>query len=135
VDAILPEDIAKGATLRGNEYGWTVSLFPNALARAEARSYACLGGQFQFRLDDGTTCEMYWLEANSSERANGESWTDYCRRSCAEVLQKFRHLVSTTDFSQEAGRWPVQIDPAESLVFVAHFVLESEWASLSTRKL
>jgi hypothetical protein len=53
MDDVLPPDVLQGAALRGNEYGWSVSLFPNALARAEALGYACLGGQFQFRLDDG----------------------------------------------------------------------------------
>ena len=103
MDEVLPQDIAQGATLRGNEYGWRVSFFPDALARAVARGYVCLGGQFQFRLDDGATCEMYWLAADSGGRADGECWTDYSRRSCSEVLQKFRHLVSSTDFDKEAA--------------------------------
>jgi len=62
MDFILPLDISQGAMLRGNEYGWSVSSFPDALARAEAHGFACLGGQFQFRLEEAT-CEMYWLEA------------------------------------------------------------------------
>jgi hypothetical protein len=64
----LPTVIAIGATLRGNEYGWTIPAFPNAIAEAEARGYACLGGQFQFRLDDGSICEMYWLSVDSKDR-------------------------------------------------------------------
>jgi hypothetical protein len=133
MDEVLPKDIAQGATLRGNEYGWSVSIFPVALERAVAYGYACLGGQFQFRLDDGTTCEMHWLVAESVERADGECWTDYSRRSCSEVLEKFRHLVSATDFDKEAASWPGQVDSKASLVFVAYFVLEAEWGSLSTR--
>jgi hypothetical protein len=86
----LPPSITEGATLRANEYGWSVSSFPIALAKARAGWYACLGAQFQFRLDDGTTCEMYWLNADSTERVGGESWADYSRRSCTEVLQKFQ---------------------------------------------
>jgi hypothetical protein len=43
---ILPPDMLQGATLRGNEYGWSVSSFPDALAKAEAYGYACLGGLF-----------------------------------------------------------------------------------------
>lgn len=74
MDDVLPPDILQGATLRGKEYGWSVSSFPEALARAEAGGYACLGGQFQFRLDDGSTCEMYWLAADSNQRADEESW-------------------------------------------------------------
>src|SRR5271170_4811299 len=95
----LPPDIQKGATVRGNEYGWDVSSFPNALAKAEAGGYACLGGQFQFRLDDGSTCEMYWLAADSAERTADESWADYSRRSCAEVMRRFQHFVPETDWA------------------------------------
>ena len=74
---VLPPDISQGASLRGNEYGWSISSFPNALANAEAHGYACLGGQFQFRLDDGGTCEMYWLDADSKERGTtgNHGWT------------------------------------------------------------
>lgn len=129
MDFILPLDISQGAVLRGNEYGWSVSSFPDALARAEAHGYACLGGQFQFRLEK-TTCEMYWLEANSKEREQGESWADYCHRSCSEVLSGFRLLVAATDFVKEATNWPtVQIDPTKSLVFVAYLVTESDLAA------
>ncbi len=133
MDFILPPDISQGAMLRGNEYGWTVSSFPDALARAEAHGYACLGGQFQFRLD-GATCEMYWLEANSKERVQGEPWAEYCHRSCSEVLSGFQLLVSATDFVKEASNWPsVPIDPTKSLVFVAYFVTESDLATTSVR--
>ena len=67
----LPVKIADGAHLEGNEYGWDPSLFPTALANAQALSYACIGGQFQFRLDIGT-CEMYWLSADSGPRYEAE---------------------------------------------------------------
>jgi hypothetical protein len=123
---VLPPQVLQGATLRGNEYGWSVSAFPEALAEAEARGYACLGGQFQFRLDDGGTCEMYWLNADSKDRAHGESWADYCHRSCSEVRNGFQRLVDRTDFSKEASSWTLQIDPATGLVFVAYFVAESD---------
>ncbi|HEV7520336.1 MAG TPA: hypothetical protein VGP89_04495 [Candidatus Angelobacter sp.] len=129
---VLPPDVSQGATLRGNEYGWSVFSFPKALATAQKYGYACLGGQFQFRLDDGSTCEMYWLDADSKERAQGESWVDYCHRSCSEVLNRFQHLASFTDFKKEASSWPlVEIDPTKSLIFVAYFVTEGELAELA----
>jgi hypothetical protein len=127
---VLPPDVLQGALRQGNEYGWRVSSFPDALASAAAHGYGCLGGQFQFRLDDGGTCEMYWLAADSRERADGEHWGDYSHRSCSEVLTKFQHLVSVTDFAKEAQNWRFQIDSAKSLVFVAYFVTESELAEL-----
>ena len=86
-----------------------------------------MGGQFQFRPDDGSTCEMYWLAVDSKERADRESWVVYSHRSCAEVLNKFQHLVCATDFEKEASGWPsVLIDPTKNPVFVAYFVTEAE---------
>jgi len=133
----LPPDIAHGASLRGNEYAWDINAFPNALTKAEALGYACLGGQFQFRLDNGT-CEMYWLNADCNERVPDESWLNYCRRSCTEVLSAFKNLATNTDFKKEALNWPDieaaitrGIDPLRWLVFVAYFVNETEETTLS----
>jgi hypothetical protein len=38
----LATSLTEGASLRGNEYGWPVNAFPDALVRAEAMGYACL---------------------------------------------------------------------------------------------
>ena len=82
--------------------------------------------------DDGHNCEMYWLDADSKERVHGESWADYCHRSCSEVLNRFQHLVSATDFNKEASSWPsVQIDPKKILVFVAYFLTEGALAEVA----
>lgn len=129
----LPPEIAKDAQLAGNELGWGVTSFPDALTNAEALAYACIGGQFQFRLDVGT-CEMYWLSADSEPRKESESWRTYCARSCSEVRSGFEKLVSQTDFSQQALQWPLikkavidGLNPMEKLIFVAYFVGEAEW--------
>jgi hypothetical protein len=131
MEDVLPPEISQGATLRSNEYGWSVSSFPDALATAEALGFACLGGQFQFRLDGGATCEMYWLNADSNERVHGESWADNCRRSCSEVQNGFQRLVSSTDFSKEVSKWLFQFDSTKSPVFVAYFVTETHLADLA----
>jgi hypothetical protein len=55
----LPHEISQGSTVQGNEYGLSLTAFPNAVARAEAHWYAVVGGHFQFRLADGGTCGMY----------------------------------------------------------------------------
>jgi hypothetical protein len=129
----LPPEIAKGAHLAGNELGWRVMSFPDALSNAEALAYACIGGQFQFRLEVGI-CEMYCLSADSESRKESESWQAYCARSCSEVRRGFDKLLSETDFSKQALEWPLinkavndGLDPMEKLVFVAYFVDEAEW--------
>jgi hypothetical protein len=131
----LPHEVLEGATLRGNEYGWSVTSFPVALERAEAHGYACLGGQFQFRLEDGSTCEMYWLSADSKERLAGELWADYSRRSCSEVKGHFQQLISRTDLRKEVLGWNLPRAFTGSLVFVAYFVTESEYAELGSFRL
>jgi hypothetical protein len=130
---VLPAQVSQGATLRANEYGWSVAAFPDALAEAEGRGYACLGGQFQFRLEDGGTCEMYWLNADSEDRAPGESWADYCHRSCSEVRNGFQRLVDKTDFGAEASSWGLQAESTRSLVFVAYFVTEADLANIAAK--
>jgi hypothetical protein len=128
----LPPDIAQGATARGNEYGWTLDAFPQAIVKAQGLGYACLGGQFQFRLNDGTY-EMYWLNADSNDRREDEPWAEYVRRSCGEVLGRFNAVVASTDFPKEASSWPSLatamahgLSIADHLVFVAYFVTEAE---------
>ena len=135
----LPSEVLIGAHLRGNEYGWDLSSFPTALSRAEKLGYVCLGGQFQLRLED-STCEMYWLNADSKDRQTGEEWSSYCRRSCTEVRQSFERLVSETDFREQAGGWPhlrqssiQESNEMERLVFVADFVNAAEWQALQQR--
>jgi hypothetical protein len=136
----LPPKIAEGAQLKSNEYGWVTSLFPMALVNAQALGYACIEGQFQFRLDNGT-CEMYWLSADSDPRHEAESWLKYCERSCSEVRAGFEKLTSETDFRKQALEWPPVkeatthgLDPLENLVFVAYFVDEAEWLEDQRRR-
>ena len=109
----LPPDITQGATARGNEYGWTLDAFPQAIVKAQGLGYACLGGQFQFRLNDGTY--------------------EYVRRSCGEVLGRFNAVVASADFPKEASSWPSLatamaqgLSITNHLVFVAYFVTEAE---------
>jgi hypothetical protein len=122
----LPPEIAEGSSLRGNEYGWQISTFPEALYRAKSQGFACLGGQFQFRLPDGIY-EMYWLNADSTKRNKGEAWRDYSGRSCSEVLKEFNDLVSRVDFAKEAENLQLDTVVVKNLVFVANFVTELEF--------
>jgi len=131
---LLPPDVARRASLRGNEYGWPISVFPEALIAAKSHGLACLGGQFQFRLSE-SIYEMYWLNADSTDRSDGETWGDYSERSCTEVLEKFNEVVSKADFAKEAARWRLNTSAIGSLVFVAYFETEASLAELSaTRK-
>jgi hypothetical protein len=127
VNLLLPIEIVKQASLRGNEYGWPISAFPQALTQARSMGIACIGGQFQFRLPE-STCEMYWLNADASDRLPDEAWSDYSNRSCSELLSKFEELVYKTDFVKEAAGWKLHANALETLVFVAYFESESTFA-------
>ena len=130
---LLPPDVARRASLRGNEYGWPISVFPEALIAAKSHGLACLGGQFQFRLSE-SIYEMYWLSADSTDRRSGETWADYSQRSCAEVLDKFKEFVSKTDFAREAANWRLHASAIDSIVFVAYFETEASLAELSAAR-
>jgi hypothetical protein len=129
---VLPAEIVEGANIRGNEYGWPPAIFPKAARRAARLGYACLGVQFQFRARAGT-CEMYWPNADATDRREAESWRDYCERSRVEVMRKFEKIVAETDFTEQAAQWqPLRsemdlgVDILSTLVFVADFVKQSE---------
>lgn len=101
----LPPQIAEGADLAGNEYGWQVSSFPNALVRAQALGYACIGGQFQFRHDTGIY-EMYWLSADSTSRGRDRIMAVILPTFLFRGKTGFEKLVSETDFRNQALGWP-----------------------------
>jgi hypothetical protein len=137
----LPPEILEGATQRGTAYGWTLAAFPEALRKAEALGYACVGGQLQGRWSDGSVCEMYWLNADSRERNAGESWSEYSHRSCREVSCGFQRLMARTDFAKEVADWRGDLkaelgrglDAKSVLAFVAYFISEVEADRLSAK--
>ena len=134
---ILPEELTREADLRHGEYAWRIAPFTSALVLAPVLGFACLGGQFQLRPDPDTIYELFWLEANSSERLLGESWQFYAERSCSEVLTQFTSLLGEVDFEKEALKFR-SIDPLlfsslgtmEPPVFCAYFIDEKEFESL-----
>jgi hypothetical protein len=126
----LPRELTKGASLRGNEYAWPLDVFPSILGKAESLGFACLGGQFQFRVP-GTTCEMYWLDVDAGDREPREPWGAYVARSSVEVRSGFNALLLSTNFLAEAQRWTdvpeltgVGASPEQYLCFVAYFIAE-----------
>ena len=65
-----------------------------------------MGGQAPFRIHDGPTSELYWLDVDSANPESGESWHDYVSRSAAEVQSAFVDLVAETDCEAEARDLP-----------------------------
>ena len=129
----LPPELVAGATLRGNEYAWSVEAFPDALRLAKSLGFACPGGNFQFRLPNAI-CEMYWLSADAATRRDDEPWSAFVSRTFDEVLEQFQNLLATVDFCAEAKKWPkvpelsgVDARPLDYLCFQAYFNDEEWW--------
>ena len=130
----LPTDVIETATLRGQEYAWPPFAFLEALHRAAEHGLVCVGGQFQFRIADGPTCEMYWVEIDTDGRRASESWSNYVTRSTKEVEREFTKLMRETDFQKEAGSWDFKQEtekdpsfrPLDHLCFVAYFENEHD---------
>ena len=93
VELLLPERIRLKADIRGNEYAWRRADLPEVLAAAREAELATLGGEVQFRLEDGT-CELYWHSFDSAKRADGESWSSYVERTNRETLASLERLPS-----------------------------------------
>ena len=74
---MLPADVKENATLRGQEYAWSPDTFIEILHRTARHGLACAEGQFQFRIADEPTCEMYWMDIDTGGRNSSESWTDF----------------------------------------------------------
>ena len=142
MELTLPDELTVGASLRGNEFGWKLDTFERAITTASQLGYACYGGQFQFRLADGTTCEMYWVETAWCERTQDEPWRHFAARSCQESLNDFERLIRTTDFRREAEQFEYLRslldqgwNPIDDLVFVAYFETEEEWNRSESQQL
>jgi len=98
-----------------------------AINDARSRGLETLGGQVQFRLPDGT-CELYWISIDPSARQLEEPWHAWVERSANEVIERFRQMMTTKDWSQEIQNWPFLRDKAASgvdvlscLCFVLYF--------------
>ncbi len=130
---MLPSELSSKATSHQQEYTWSVDDFPSVLEQAPSLGYACLGGQFWLLPKPGEIYELFWVEADSSDRFAGEPWNAYAERSCREVAGRFDLLLRTVDFRKEALNF-ISLDiPPDLLgppVFSAYFVTEQEWVDL-----
>ncbi|MGL6076220.1 MAG: hypothetical protein ACRC8S_18860 [Fimbriiglobus sp.] len=100
VEGLLPSVVMDKASLRGNEYAWPLADVPEAIAAAKSLGLATLGGQVQFRTPEGT-CELYWLNADTTDRLPDESWVAFVARSADQVSRGVAGLVAGTDFVAE----------------------------------
>ncbi len=99
---LLPEDVIVRATLRGNEYAWRVGDIPTVIEAAKTANLINLGGQLQFRIPKGGTCECYWVEVDTYKDVSADlPWADRVSTTAASALSQFRQLCKERDFVAE----------------------------------
>ena len=101
----LPHAILQRASLRANEYAWPIEDIPNVIEAARQADLASIGGQLQFRLPDGGTCECYWVEVDTYKSVPASlPWQERVDQTAAVALAVFSHLLSKFDFVTEGRR-------------------------------
>ncbi|SMH57606.1 hypothetical protein SAMN02982922_5839 [Mesorhizobium australicum] len=101
-EGLLPPEILSRGSLRGNEYAWPVDDIPMVIAAAEKASLISLGGQLQFRLSDGGTCECYWVDVDiGRSELVGSNWAEKVRHSGQLARERFMQLRERFDFLHE----------------------------------
>lgn len=129
---VLPEILLKNSVSSGEEFGWKIKYFEEAVNIAISCNLACIGGQFQWKLPNGT-CEAYWLKSDSTIKLESESWSQYVLRSNKEVLLGFNIILSSIDFEFESNKFEFLklekqkgINISNYLIFVAYFVNQEQ---------
>ena len=101
-EALLPQPLLERATLRGNEFAWPIDAIPDVIEAGKSANLVSIGGQLQFRLTDGGTCECYWVEVDtSSSVANDLPWKERVLATAQEGLRQFVAFQSRFDFEEE----------------------------------
>ena len=132
----LPPEVLQRASRAGNEYAWRVQDIPELIEAARLSNLISIGGQLQFRLPDGGTCECYWVEVDTYKSVDmALPWEERVTRTAEVALRDFQALQSRFDFIAEGrtlfarhldalvaqGR-----DPADSMYFVWYVMSEAD---------
>jgi hypothetical protein len=101
----LPQKILQRASLRGNEYAWPIEEIPKVIEAARQANLVSIGGQLQFRLPDGGTCECYWVEVDTYKSVpTSLPWPERVEQTATVALADFSRLLSKFDFVAEGRR-------------------------------
>lgn len=120
----LPADLLSRASLGGNEYAWPLSDIPDVIEAARAANLLSIGGQLQFRLPNGGTCECYWVEVDTFRTVpKDQPWAARVQHAAVEALNAFRDLPNQYDFLAEgrkafAEHLDALDDPTSTMCFV-----------------
>lgn len=139
----LPTELLERASVRGKEYAWSIADIPEVIEAARRAGLINVGGQLQFRLPDGGTCECYWVEVDTFRSVpKSLPWDDRVAQTADRALVDFSHLESKYDFMEEGRRTFAKHlaeveeqggDAAKTMCFVWYVLSpEQEQAGVST---
>ena len=132
----LPAGLLARGSLRGSEYAWPAGEIPRVIEAARQAGLINIGGQLQFRLPDGGTCECYWVEVDTYKSVDeGLPWRERVDLTAEAALRDFEELQSRFDFVSE-GRLQFAAlldalaaegkDPADCACFVWYVASEAD---------
>ena len=136
----LPPDILQRGSRRGGEYAWRIQDIPDVIEAARAANLISTGGQLQFRLLGGGTCECYWVEVDTYKSVDKTlPWAERVSHTAKVALRDFEALKERYDFIAEGqagfadyldalvvtGR-----DPADFMCFVWNVLSEADEKAL-----
>jgi hypothetical protein len=132
----LPPEILRRASCAGNEYAWRLHDIPDVIEAARRSNLISVGGQLQFRLPDGGTCECYWVEVDTDKSVDKAlPWQERVARTADVALRDFQALRTGVDFIAEGRTAFAQSldalvaegrDPADSMWFVWYVLSDAD---------
>jgi hypothetical protein len=139
-EELLPHHLLMKANLKGLEYAWRKEDIREVIFTAKEYGLACLGGNVQFRIPDGT-CDLYWLEYWADDRKPDESWRDFVSRSADECYLQIENMVNTKDIVREAyngfsilKEMAQKVDISIYMWFILYFDTEEKYLELCKKK-
>jgi hypothetical protein len=133
---LLPAALLARASIRGNEHAWPVDEIPQVIEAARKANLVSIGGQLQFRLSNGGTCECYWVQVDTYQSVEKAlPWRERVERTAEAGARDFAALRSDVNFLAEAReRFAVHLDaevadgrdPLDSMFFVWDLLTEEE---------
>ena len=94
----FPKHLLKRATLRGGEFAWQLDDIPDVIEAIKIAGHINIGGQLQFRLKDGPTCECYEVAVDTQKILETSDQSDLAAISAAEALRQFNEIRNEDEF-------------------------------------
>ena len=98
----LPPSLIQQASIRGSECAWPVEAIPKLIEAGRSANLVSIGGQLQFRIPEGGTCECYWVDVDTYRDLPDQlAWKERVEKSAEAAQEQFRKLQDRYDFVAE----------------------------------